>query len=85
MSFGDWELFRVAVFALREREFQIRAAPSPTPQQGSAGQTSGGQQQSGNYNFLDVDFEGRLSRSSSLRSNTFAGAATGCLRLPRLV
>lgn len=77
MSFGDWELFRVAVCALREREFQPRVANSPNPQQATAGQTSTTQHQSGNYNFLDVDFEGRLSRSSSLRSNTFAGTAPG--------
>ena len=85
MSFGDWELFRVAIFALRDREYQPRVALSPNPQQQSTvGLTNASQQQTGNYNFLDVDYDGRLSRSSSLRSNTFAGAATGCLRLHQL-
>ena len=85
MSFGDWELFRVAIFVLRDREYQPRVALSPNPQQQSTvGHSNASQQQTGNYNFLDVDYDGRLSRSSSLRSNTFAGAATGCLRVHQL-
>lgn len=79
MSFGDWELFRVAVLALREREYQPRATPNPNNHM-STHQNSSSQQ----HHLLDVDFEGRLSRSSSLRSNTFTPAATGFLRLPRI-
>lgn len=84
MSFGDWELFRVAVLALREREYQPRSSPNPGHHhQPTAGQSSSSQQQAGNYHLLDVDYEGRLSRSSSLRSTSFAAATTGFLRLPR--
>ena len=80
MSFGDWELFRVTVLTLREREYQPQMLPSPNPQQSSAGQTNSSHQQAGNYHLLDVDYDGRLSRSSSLRS----AVASGCLRFPRL-
>ncbi len=75
MSFGDWELFRVAVLTLREREYQQpRMAPSPNPQQSSVGQTHSNHQQAGTYHFLDVaDYDGRLSRSSSLRSAVATG------------
>lgn len=82
MSFGDWELFRVAVLALREREYQPRGSPNPMHHP-PASQTSSSQQQAGNYHLLDVDYEGRLSRSSSLRSTSFAAATTGFLRVPR--
>lgn len=91
MCFGDWELFRVTVLALREREFQSpRIAPQPSPANhpgpiGGGLLTSAGpplHHQGSSYlhhHLLDVDFEnGRLSRSSSLRSNTaFTAAAAG--------
>lgn len=71
MSFGDWEIFRMAVLALREREYQLRTVASPYPPQST---THSAQNPAGN-NFLDVDFDtGRLSRSSSFRSTN---AATG--------
>ena len=73
MSFGDWELFRVAVLAMREREFQPHSAPSPNPHHTLTGQISSSQQHAGNYHLLDVDYDGRLSRSSSLRSNAPPG------------
>lgn len=82
MSFGDWELFRVAVLALREREFQPRIPTNSNTQQQAAHQGSSSHQQAGNYHLLDVDYDGRLSRSSSLRSTTFTAAAAGCLRFP---
>ena len=70
MSFGDWEIFRMAVLALREREYQSRTVASPYPPQSA---THSAQNPTGNYNLLDVDFDtGRLSRSSSFRSTNAA-------------
>lgn len=73
MSFGDWELFRLAILTLRERELNPRPATSPNPQplisQSSAAISS---------NYLDVDCEvGRMSRSNSLRGSAFTTAAAG--------
>ena len=76
MNFGDWELFRVCILALREkeREYQQRVASNV-----NSFQTSASGPQGVGAHLLDVDFDGgRLSRSSSLRSNTaFTGTAQG--------
>lgn len=77
MNFGDWELFRVCVLALREkeREYQQRVSSNLNSFQ-TAAQIG---PQSAGAHLLDVDLDGgRLSRSSSLRSNTaFTGNAAG--------
>lgn len=71
MSFGDWELFRLAVLALRERE--LRPTPSPQSLVSAPAPHAGA-----NAPFLDVDFDfGRISRSSSLRSTSFPVASAG--------
>ena len=70
MTFGDWELFRIAILSLRDRELNPRPAPSPPLH--SALQTGVNPSQ-----FLDVDFDCRISRSSSVRSTTFPVSANG--------
>ena len=79
MNFGDWELFRVCILALgeKEREYQQRVSSNSHSFQTTA-QIGSGLQGVGAH-LLDVDFDGgRLSRSSSVRSNTaFTGTAAG--------
>ena len=63
MNFGDWEIFRIAVLALREREM---TAPDPRPPAGTNNANQAG--------LLDVGHDTeRLSRSSSVRSTAAAG------------
>ena len=74
MTFGDWELFRMAVLSLREREFNPQRDPSPIPNGAALYQPAA----HAHSNLLDVDFEsGRMSRSSSLRSTHFPTTANG--------
>ncbi len=73
---------------MREREYHqprmnVPVSPSPNYQGGSSGGARGGLLSSvihhnpQHHHLLDVDYEGRLSRSSSLRSNAFTAAAAG--------